>query len=70
MKMMEDEIKKGAEVALSGRLYEHIAVRPSTFAEFRRLKDEKNDDIFVQKLCRLYKLYKQNKQKQDKEVKE
>lgn len=36
--------------------YEHLPVRPETFAEFRRLKNTRSDDAFVLELLKSYKI--------------
>ena len=38
--------------------YEHIPVKPSTFIEFRILKDTRTDNVFILKLLKVWKLWK------------
>jgi len=35
--------------------WDHIPVRPETFAEFRRLKNTRSDDAFILTLLKSYK---------------
>ena len=64
---MEDEKNEKKE-----KRHEHIAVHPSTFEEFRKVKDEYTDDRMVRKLVHYYSIWKQKsnakmKAKEDKE---
>lgn len=45
----------GGELDKKVKRWDHIPVRPSTFADFRRLKDTRSDNEFVMKLLTAYK---------------
>ena len=61
--------KKRAEMKTitQNKKWEHIPVRPSTFEEFRRLKQAKSDNAFVIRLLSLYQRHLDNKAKKEAE---
>jgi len=51
---MEEGIEVKEKIKL--KKYDHLPVRPTTFAMFRHLKNTKSDDAFVLELIKCYKL--------------
>jgi len=51
------EFNDGAKTnELRIKKWDHIPVRPETFAEFRRLKNTRSDDAFILELLKSYKI--------------
>jgi hypothetical protein len=52
---MEKETETELVPSEKVKRYDHIPVRPATFAEFRRLKNTRSDNAFVLELLKTFK---------------